>query len=73
MLAFALLALVMTANMSGNWIASKLLWLILAYGLASATYPPTTVPLPAPPVLPPWPTLPLDASRRRGLAPTARS
>jgi len=73
MLAFALLALVMTANMSGNWIASKLLWLILAYGLASATYPPTTVPLPAPPVLPPWPTLPLDASRRRGLAPTGRS
>src|SRR2546430_12979188 len=36
-LALALLAGVMLANMSGNWIASKLLWVILAYGLASAT------------------------------------
>lgn len=39
-LPLALLACVMTANMSGNWIAAKLLWLVLAYGLASATYPP---------------------------------
>ena len=64
-LALALLACVMQANMSGNWIAAKLLWLILAYGLASATYPPTTLPLPAS-------RLPLhDPSRRPALAPVA--
>lgn len=35
----ALLATVMMANVSGNWIASKLLWITLAYALASAGYP----------------------------------
>ncbi len=38
MLPFALLLVVLAANMSGNWIASKLLWLVLAYGLASMSY-----------------------------------
>jgi O-antigen ligase len=70
MLPFALLALVMTANMSGNWIASKLLWLVLAYGLASATYVADPVPLPAPPLSPPRAT-PLPARRRRTFAPAA--
>ena len=37
-LPFALAPVVLTANMSGNWIASKLLWLVLAYGLASLSY-----------------------------------
>lgn len=37
-LALALLASVMTSNMSGNLIASQLLWLVLAYGLASLGY-----------------------------------
>jgi len=46
-LALALLAGVMLANMSGNWIASKLLWVILAYGLASATYAPPARAAPA--------------------------
>lgn len=48
-LPIALVTLVLVANMSGNWIASKLLWLTLAYGLASLTY----VPLRPPPVPPP--------------------
>jgi len=34
----ALAATVMMANISGNWIASKLLWITLAYALASAGY-----------------------------------
>jgi O-antigen ligase len=34
----AIAATVMVNNVSGNWIASKLLWLTLAYGLASADY-----------------------------------
>ena len=38
MLPFALLLVVLAANMSGNWIASKLLWLVLAYGLASMSH-----------------------------------
>ncbi len=38
MLPAALAMLVLTANMSGNWIASKLLWLVLAYCLASLEY-----------------------------------
>ncbi len=66
-LALALLAGVMLANMSGNWIASKLLWLILAYGLASATYPPAPFPAPAP-AGPPAP--PPDRRRRPALAPS---
>src|SRR5439155_26549292 len=37
-LPLALLLVVLAANMSGNWIASKLLWLVLAYGLASMRY-----------------------------------
>ena len=37
-LPLALLLVVLAANMSGNWIASKLLWLVLAYGLASVRY-----------------------------------
>ena len=65
MLALALLAGVMLANMSGNWIASKLLWLVLTYGLASATYPLVVRQAPAragPPVPPP------DWRRRPALA-----
>ena len=57
-LAVALLAGVMLANMSGNWIASKLLWLVLTYGLASATYPLAVRQVPAragPPVPEPLP------------------
>jgi len=64
-LALALLAGVMLANMSGNWIASKLLWLVLAYGLASATYPLAALPAPVPTGPPP---LPPDWSRRPALA-----
>ena len=37
-LPIALAMLLLLANMSGNWIASKLLWLVLAYALASLTY-----------------------------------
>lgn len=74
MLAFALLTLVMTANMSGNWIASKLLWIVLAYGLASATYPlvrPYLAALPAPPHTPP-PIPPVESTPRQALASVAR-
>ena len=46
-LALALFACVMLSNMSGNWIASKLLWLMLAYALASATYAYASAPAPA--------------------------
>lgn len=59
-LALALFAAVMLANMSGNWIASKLLWLTLAYGLASATYPAA---LRRTPVLPRRPPVPPDPRR----------
>ncbi|PYO45081.1 MAG: hypothetical protein DMD33_00655 [Gemmatimonadetes bacterium] len=69
-LALALLASVMLANMSGNWIASKLLWLVLAYALASATYAYAPAPAasrarPAPPRSPPAPGPLLDAPGRR--------
>ncbi|HEY6854403.1 MAG TPA: O-antigen ligase family protein [Gemmatimonadales bacterium] len=39
----ALTATVMMANVSGNWIASKLLWITLAYAIASAGYPVTAI------------------------------
>jgi O-antigen ligase len=56
----ALAAVLLINNMVGNWIDSKLLWLVLAYGLASLTYAqasalaraPTDGP---PPRLPPTP------------------
>jgi O-antigen ligase len=67
-LALALLAGVMLANMSGNWIASKLLWLVLAYALAGATYPLAASPAPAP--TGPLP-LPPDWGRRPTLVPSA--
>ena len=57
----ALGAVLLINNMSGNWIASKLLWLVLAYGLASAGYAASAVaagaPAPAPVGTPPprWP------------------
>jgi O-antigen ligase len=37
-LPLALLCTLFLANMSGDWIASKLLWLVLAYAFASATW-----------------------------------
>jgi O-antigen ligase len=60
MLPAALAAVLLVNNMSGNWVDSKLLWLVLAYGLASLTYAEST---PAarppgerrPPHLPPTP------------------
>ena len=39
-LPLAMAAAVLTANMSGNWIVSKLLWLVLAYAVASQGYGP---------------------------------
>ncbi|HYL22434.1 MAG TPA: O-antigen ligase family protein [Gemmatimonadales bacterium] len=57
-LALALFAGVMLANMSGNWIASKLLWLVLAYALASATYAYAAVPARGPARRPPPPPRP---------------
>jgi O-antigen ligase len=36
---FALLGAILTANMSGNWLATPLLWLSLAYALASGRRP----------------------------------
>jgi O-antigen ligase/polysaccharide polymerase Wzy-like membrane protein len=38
-LPLALFASVLIANMSGDWIASKLVWLVLAYALASGRWP----------------------------------
>lgn len=38
-LPLALFASVLLANMSGDWIASKLVWLVLAYALASGSWP----------------------------------
>lgn len=76
-LALALFAGVMFANMSGNWIASKLLWLVLAYALASATYAYATAPPPPlararrePPSPRPGPLL--DAPDRRAIASGAK-
>ena len=57
-LALALFAGVMLANMSGNWIASKLLWLVLAYALASATYAYAAIPARGPARPPPPPPRP---------------
>jgi O-antigen ligase len=52
-LPFALLCSVLISNMSGDWIASKLIWVVLAYALASsrwaaATLQPRLVVAPAP-------------------------
>lgn len=78
-LALALFAGVMLANMSGNWIASKLLWLVLAYALASATYAYAAVPVRAPPRSPPIPPRPhplpgplVDAPGRRAIVSGAK-
>jgi O-antigen ligase len=38
-LPLALFAALLIANMSGDWIASKLVWLVLAYALASGKWP----------------------------------
>ncbi|HYL56417.1 MAG TPA: O-antigen ligase family protein [Gemmatimonadales bacterium] len=75
--ALALFACVMLANMSGNWIASKLLWLMLAYALASATYAYASAPAPArAPPTPPRPqplhAPPLDAPSRRAIVSGAK-
>jgi O-antigen ligase len=56
----ALAAVLLINNMVGNWIDSKLLWLVLAYGLASLTYAQASAPERAPadgppPRLPPTP------------------
>ncbi len=42
-LPLALLCAVLIANLSGDWSASKLLWLVLAYAIASDTWGPATV------------------------------
>jgi O-antigen ligase len=44
----ALAAVLLSNNMVGNWIDSKLLWLVLAYGLASLTYAQASAPARAP-------------------------
>jgi O-antigen ligase len=77
-LALALFAGVMLANMSGNWIASKLLWLVFAYALASATYPYSAAPIVSrtrPPPPRPQPLLrPLrDTSPRAAIVSGAKS
>ncbi len=77
-LALALFGCVMLANMSGNWIAAKLLWLILAYALASATYAYSAAPIVSrtrPPPPRPEPLLrPLrDTSSRAAIVSGAKS
>ena len=76
-LALALLASVMLSNMSGNWIASKLLWVVLAYALATATYGYAAVAVPAPARHPPPRPHPLraplvDAPGRRAIVSGAK-
>jgi O-antigen ligase len=78
-LALALFAGVMLSNMSGNWIASKLLWLVLAYALASATYVYAGVPIwsparpsPIPPRPHPLPGPAVDAPGRRAVVSGAK-
>lgn len=77
-LALALFACVGLSNMSGNWIASKLVWLVLAYALASATYAYSAAPVPsrarpAPPRPQPLPAPLLDAPGRGAIAAGAKS
>jgi hypothetical protein len=38
-LPLALFAALLIANMSGDWIAGKLVWLVLGYALASGKWP----------------------------------
>ncbi|HEX9579697.1 MAG TPA: O-antigen ligase family protein [Gemmatimonadales bacterium] len=42
----AMLVAVFTGTVSGTWIASKILWLTLAFALAAGAHGPSTVPLP---------------------------
>ena len=49
-LPIALMGVVLIANMSGDWVISKLLWLVLAYGLASLGYPREAAPPRGPPL-----------------------
>lgn len=77
-LALALFACVMLANMSGNWIASKLVWLAFAYALASATYayagpPVASQARTARPRSRPLPAPLLDAPARGAIASGAKS
>ena len=39
MLPFAMLLAILTGTMSGTWIASKILWLVLAHGEAASRRP----------------------------------
>jgi hypothetical protein len=51
-LPLALLATLFLANMSGDWLASKLLWLVLAYAYASGKWlrPAFSHPVPVKPI-----------------------
>jgi O-antigen ligase len=70
-LPLALFCSVLISNMSGDWIASKLIWVTLAYTLASREWNVAVLPVPAEPVpirsaAPLWP-LGAAASPRGGL------
>jgi len=57
-LPLALCCSVFLSNMSGDWIASKLIWLVLAFAYASAQWEPASVPVPAPGLVGPLLTAP---------------
>ena len=48
MLPLALFCSVLISNMSGDWIAAKLIWVVLAYAFASERWQPTGLSLRVP-------------------------